>query len=51
MKAKSGQSILEYSMLLLAVALVFVSMGAYMQRSARAKLLTTQNRVNEAFQP
>lgn len=48
MNNKSGQSVLEYAILLSALCIVFLTMSAYMQRSVQAKLLSVQDRVNEA---
>lgn len=48
LKSKKAQSVLEYAILLTAVAMVFVTMGAYMQRAVQAKLLKTQTELNKA---
>ena len=48
MNNKSGQSVLEYAILLTALCVVFLTMSVYMQRSVQAKLLSVQDRVNEA---
>ncbi len=48
MKNIMGQSILEYAILLTALCVVFITMSAYMNRSVQAKLLSVQDRINEA---
>ena len=48
MNKKTGQSVLEYAILLTALCVVFLTMSVYMQRSVQAKLLSVQDRVNEA---
>jgi uncharacterized protein (UPF0333 family) len=48
LKSKKAQSVLEYAILLAAVAMVFVTMGAYMEKAVQAKLLKTQTELNKA---
>ncbi len=43
-----GQTVLEYTFLLTALALVFLTMTQYCARAVRAKLLIVENQVNEA---
>lgn len=45
---KKAQSVLEYAVLISAVCLVLLTMSAYMKRSVQAKLVTIQERANEA---
>jgi hypothetical protein len=45
---KMGQSILEYAVLLSVLCVVFLTMFAYMHRAVQSKIMTVQNRVNEA---
>jgi len=45
---RRAQSILEYAILISVVCLVLLTMAAYMRRSVQAKLITIQDRANEA---
>jgi hypothetical protein len=45
---KTGQSVLEYAILLSVLCMVFLTMFAYMHRAVQAKLVVVQDRVNEA---
>ena len=50
MKKRSGQSVLEYAILLSALCAVLITMFTYMHHAVNAKLLSVQDRVNEAVQ-
>jgi hypothetical protein len=47
-KSRRGQSTLEYAVLLAALCAVFVTLFSYGKNSVRAKLLMSQDRINEA---
>lgn len=47
-RKKSGQSVIEYVILLSVIVAVFLSMSLYMRRAVSAKLLIVENRINEA---
>ena len=50
MRGKSrttGQSVLEYALLMAALCAAFVTMFLYMKNAVRASLLITQDRMNE----
>jgi hypothetical protein len=44
----SGQSVIEYVILLSVIVAVFLTMSLYMRRAVNAKLLIVENRINEA---
>lgn len=46
-RSKTGQSVLEYSILASVLCLVFVTMSVYMKNGVRAKLFVVQKRINE----
>lgn len=43
-----GQSVIEYAILLSVLCLVFLTMIVYMRNAVQSKLLTVQDRLNEA---
>ncbi len=48
MNKRAGQSVLEYAILISALCAVYITMSAYMHHAVNAKLLSVQDRVNEA---
>jgi len=46
-RGHSGQSVLEYALLVSVLAAVFLTMFFYMKNAVRARLLITQDRLNE----
>lgn len=47
---RRGQSILEYAILISVICAVFMTMFVYTKNAVRARLLITQDRLNEADQ-
>jgi hypothetical protein len=47
-KSKRGQSVIEYAILISAVAMVAFTMSAYVRRAAQAKIAIVQNQLNAA---
>ena len=47
-KLSKGQSVIEYAILLSVLCLVFLTMIVYMRNAVQSKLLTVQDRLNEA---
>lgn len=43
----AGQSVLEYALLVAALCAAFLAMFLYMKNAVRARLLITQDRLNE----
>ena len=46
-RRRRGQSILEYALMVSVLAAVFLTMFFYMKNAVRARLLITQDRLNE----
>jgi len=42
-----GQSVLEYALMISVLCMVFIAMFFYMKNALRARLLITQDRLNE----
>jgi hypothetical protein len=45
---RRGQSVLEYAILISVLCAVFITMFVYTKNAVRARLLVTQDRLNEA---
>ena len=45
---KSGQSTLEYAILLIVLCVVFIAMNKYVTGAVRSRLVVIQNQVNNA---
>jgi Flp pilus assembly pilin Flp len=48
MRAKSGQSVLEYALLLSVLCAVFLTMFVYLKNAVWSRAYVTQQRINEA---
>ncbi|WP_164908782.1 hypothetical protein [Candidatus Velamenicoccus archaeovorus] len=48
MRKHCGQSVLEYAILISVICAVFATMFVYTKNAVRARLLITQDRLNEA---
>jgi hypothetical protein len=48
MRVKSGQSVMEYAVLLAALCAVFAVMFAYVKNSVVSRAYVTQEKINEA---
>jgi len=46
-RQRRGQSVLEYALLVSVLCAVFLTMFFYMKNAVRARLLITQDRLNE----